>query len=378
VFIALRNRIRQLVLLGCVSGAALLIPVVGQASAATYPGGGSTFTGSVEGWKVSSECKVLNLLPLLCTGTAGYDATAGAPPGSLAAKTEIPLNLIGLFKSTATLESPAFTAEGTGAGTLALARQFEPGGLLSLAPAFSYTTYLVDKTTNTKAKVIAETLEAAAPFAVKSGSVNLVAGHSYAIQIEASDSSTIAAIGLLGGEAVGRFDNVSVVGPNAPTPPGGGGNGGAGGNNGANGGAGGNGETGGNGATGGNGSNGSNGGNGGAGGVSGAELESLIKSSSIVGSATLKGNRISVKAKCPTKVAATCTISLQGMLSRGKAATAGRKAKVKVGKTKNFALTVKPAARATVKTKSSLLFKETVKAGQAKATVYKSIALIRK
>jgi hypothetical protein len=375
VFIALRNRIRQIVLLGCVSGAALLIPVAGQASAATYPGGGSTFTGSVEGWKVSSECKVLNLLPLLCTGTAGYDATAGAPPGSLAAKTEIPLNLIGLFKSTATLESPAFTAEGTGAGTLALARQFEPGGLLSLAPVFSYTAYLVDKTTNTKAKVIAETLEAAAPFAVKTGTTNLVAGHSYAIQIEASDSSTVAALGLLGGEAIGRFDNVSVVGPNAPETPGGGGNGGANGGNGANGGAGGGGETGGSGAGGGNGSNGANGG---AGGVSGAELESLIKSSSIVGSATLKGNRISVKAKCPTKVAATCTISLQGMLSRGKAATAGRKAKVKVGKTKNFALTVKPAARAKVKTKSSLLFKETVKAGQAKATVYKSIALIRK
>ena len=52
----------------------------------------------------------------------------------------------------------------------------------------------------------------------------------------------------------------------------------------------------------------------------------------------LKGNRLSVKAKCPAKVNATCTLSLQGMLSRKKPATAGRKAKVKLGKTKNFAL----------------------------------------
>ena len=41
------------------------------------------------------------------------------------------------------------------------------------------------------------------------------------------------------------------------------------------------------------------------------------------GPATLKGNRLSIKAKCPTKVNATCTITLQGMLSRKKAATGG-------------------------------------------------------
>ncbi len=360
MFISLRNRIRQGVLFGCVSGAALLIPVFGQASAATYPGGGSTFTGSAEGWKASSECKVIGVLPLLCTGTAGYDATAGSPPGSLAAKTDVPINLVGLFKSTALLESPSFTAEGSGAGSLALARQFEPGGVLGLTPEFGYTANLVDKTTNTKQKALAETFTAATPFAVKTGAVTLTAGHSYAIQIEATDSSTVAAVGLLGGEAIGHFDNVSVSGPNAPENPGS--NPGSNGGNGGNGGAG---EEGG-------------GGKGGAGGVSSARLESLIRSSSLIGPATLKGNRVSVKAKCPTKVNAACTISLQGMLTRKKAATAGRKAKVKVGKTKNFALTVKPAARKAVKAKSKLLFKETVKAGKAKATVYKSIKLVRK
>jgi hypothetical protein len=364
VFISLRNRIRQGILLGCVSGAALLIPVFGQASAATYPGGGSTFTGSVEGWKVSSECKVIGILPLICTGTAGYDATAGAPPGSLAAKTNVPLNLVGIFKSTALLESPSFTAEGSGSGALALTRQFEPGGLLSLAPEFTYTAYLIDKTTNTKQKALAETFTAATTFAVKTGAVTLTAGHGYAIQIEATDSSTIAAIGLLGGEAIGHFDNVSVSGPDAPSNPGG--NGGANGGNGGNGGAGGGGEEGG------------AGGKGSAGGVSSARLESLIRSSSLVGPATLKGNRLSIKAKCPAKVNATCTISLQGMLTRKKAATAARRARVKQGKVKNFTMVVKPAALKVVKTKSKILIKETVRVGKAKATVYKTVKLVRK
>jgi hypothetical protein len=364
VFISLRNRIRQGILLGCVSGAALLIPVFGQASAATYPGGGSTFTGSVEGWKVATSpeksCKALELLEILCTNAGDYDGTMGVPAGSYEVKTNVTLNLLGLFKSDVTAESPAFTAVGSGSGSLSLARSFSPGLLLNLGPQFTYTANLVDKTTNTKQKAISETTEGETPFAAKSGAVSLTAGHSYVVQIETTTASTVAALGLLG-EAVGHFDNVSVSGPDAPSNPGG--NGGANGGNGGNGGAG---------------EEGGGGGKGGAGGVSSDRLESLIRSSSLIGPATLKGNRISVKAKCPTKVNATCTISLQGMLSRKKAATAGRKAKVKVGKTKNFALTVKPAARKVVKTKSKLLFKETVKAGKAKATVYKSIKLVRK
>ena len=100
--------------------------------------------------------------------------------------------------------------------------------------------------------------------------------------------------------------------------------------------------------------------------------------SSLIGPATLHGTKLSVKAKCPAKAGATCTISLQGMSSRKKPATAGRKAKVKLAKTKNFALTVKPAARATVKTKTKLMFKETIKVGASKVTVYKTLPLIRK
>ncbi len=354
--ISLRKRVRQACLLGLASGAALLVLAVGSASAATY--GSSTFTGSAEGWKqANSECQLLNLvhLPLLCEASGAYDGTAGQPPGSFALKTSIPLNLIGIFSSNVVAESPTFTASGSGSGSLDLSRSFIPGGLLTLTPKFVYTAYLVDKTTNTKQKAITETLEAETPFGSKTGGVSLTAGHTYVIQIEGGSSSSIASVGLLAGEAIGRFDNVSVTGPGGsieenPSCPG------------CNGGK--------------NGENGENG-EGGAGGVSAARLESLIQSS-LIGPATLHGSKLSVKASCPKKIGANCTLTVQGMLAKKKAATATRKAKVQKGKTKKFALTVKPAARAKVKSKSKLLFKETVKVGKTKATVYKTLKLVRK
>ncbi len=366
--ISLRSRIRQVLLAGCVSGAALFVLAAGQASAATYPGGGSTFTGSAEGWKVASSpeksCKIGKLLELACTNEGEYDGTVGAPAGSYEVKTNVTVNLLGLFESQLTAESPAFTAVGSGGGSLSLARSFAPGGLLPLTPKFTYTAYLVDKTTNTKEKALTESVEGEVPFATKSGGVSLTAGHSYVVQIETVTTSTVASIGLLG-ETAAHFDNVVVNGPDAPGTPGG--NGGA---NGGNGGNGGGGEE--------EGGAGSRGKKGSGGGVSSARLESLIKSSSLVGAATLKGNRLSVKAKCPAKVGTTCTLSLRGMLGRKKPATAGRRARVKHGKAKNFALVVKPAARKAVRSKSKLLFKETVRAGRAKATIYKSLKLVRK
>ena len=184
----------------------------------------------------------------------------------------------------------------------------------------------------------------------------MTAGHTYMVEIEATTTTTVVGLSLLAAEGVGHFDNVVVTGPNGSSEEGGGGGGG----------------------NGGNGGNGAGGGEGGAGGVSSARLESLIQSSSLVGPAVLKGNKLSVKAKCPAKVGATCTISLQGLLSKHKPATTTRKAKVKKAKTKSFALTVKPAARNKVKTKNKLLFKETVKAGTSKATVFKAIKLVRK
>ena len=393
--ISLRSRIRQACLLGCVSGAALLVPAVGQASAATYPGAGSGFTGSAEGWKAASKCQLLSTLelPLLCTASGAYDASAGAPAGSFAAHTNIPLNLIGAFKSEVVAESPSFTAVEGGAGLLSLSRAFAPGGLISLNPQYLYTATLVDVTAKSNQKVVTETLEGEVPFATKSGALTLVKGDEYKIEIKATTSSSVASIGLLAGEAVGRFDNVVVTGPDvakeeekpkkgengengAPGEKGAEGQGGGNGSNGPIGTPGAPGTNGSNGTSGTNGTSGA-GANEGAGGVSAARLESMVQSS-LIGPASLHGTRLSVKAKCPAAAGATCTISLQGMLSRKKPATAGRKAKVKRTKTKNFALTVKPAARAAVKTKTKMTFKETIKVGGSKATVYKTLTLLRK
>jgi hypothetical protein len=361
VFITLRTRIRRTFLLGCASGAALLVLALGQASAATYPGGGSSFTGGAEGWKVASaECKALGLLEIaiLCgTAGTGYDGTVGAPAGSFADKAQIPVSALGLLKAAYLDESPAFTAGAGGSGSLSLSRQFSPGGLASLTPTFTYSAFLVDKTANTKQKAITETLEAEAPFATKSGAVSLTAGDTYVVQIEASTTAS-SLLGLLT-ETSSNFDNVVVTGPN-----------GTGGNPGEEVGPGGNGNNGTDGNGGGN-------GNGGAGGVSAARLESLL-SSSLVGPAVLKGNKLTVKAKCPPKLKATCTLAITGMLSKKKPATAARKAKVKKGKRKSFVLKVKPAALAKVKTKKKLLFKEQAKVGKSKATVYKTLKLVRK
>jgi hypothetical protein len=340
---------RQGFLLGCVSGVALLALAVGQASAAIYPGGGTTFTGSAEGWTVVGKCPTIPAP--LCVVSGAYDGTAGNPSGSLADKTEIAVGLLGLFTAEAVETSPTFTATESGAGALSLERQFEDAELASLTPTVNYTANLVDKSNGSKQQAFTDTVESATGFTPKQGPVALVAGHNYAIEIDATTKSSVFSVGLLGSTTF-HLDNVSVTGP------GGGGNGGGGG--------------------GGNGANGGAGGNGVGGGVSSARLESLIQSSSLVGPAILRGSKLSVKAKCPAKVGATCTITLQGMLNRHKPATTTRKAKVKKAKTKKFALTVKPAARSKVKTKSKLLFKETVKAGKAKATMWKALKLVRK
>ena len=69
---------------------------------------------------------------------------------------------------------------------------------------------------------------------------------------------------------------------------------------------------------------------------------------------------------------------IERLLDRLGVAVQAGKAKVKKGKTKKFALKVKPAALKKVKAKKKLLFKETVKAGKSKVTVYKSLKLVRK
>ncbi|HEY2715963.1 MAG TPA: hypothetical protein VGI73_07065 [Solirubrobacterales bacterium] len=329
--------------------ALLLIAIfAGPARAATYPAGGSTFSSGLEGWRVTgNSCTVIGL-PLLCTAESSYDASQGSPAGSLQTKTSYLLNAAALFKGEASFESPEFTADASGAGALSVQRAFADSDLVKLNPQLEYTVSLVDKTAGAATKAIAETVTAESAFLTKQGTAPLVAGHTYAIVIAATTSTGTAELGI-SGSATARFDNVSL------TTGGGSAGGGGGGGNGG----------------------GSGEGNGISNKFSDAHLESLMRSS-LTGSAAVKGRRVFVKAKCPAKVGAACKVRVQGLLKKGKPATAPRTAKIAKGKSKQLVLKIKPKLRAKLAKRRSLLFKETVKAAKAKATVFRTLKLIRR
>lgn len=322
---------RNLIVAAGALAAFLLTLGTSQARAASYPAGGSTFTGSAEGWKVNSAtCNV----PFACTASGGYDGTAGKPAGSLAASSSILVNLGGLFKTNVVEESPQFKVTDGGAGSLRLDRQFVPGGLAELTPQVKYTVSLLDKTAGTEAQPITETVTAESAFAGKEGAVTLVEGHTYAISIESEIDSKTAGVGILGTTTV-RFDNV-VLAPASGS-----------------------------------------GGKGGGDSPSGTQLSALMRSS-LIGPVVMKGKRLIVRAKCPEAVGAACRLSLRGLLSRKVSATGTRSGKVGQGKTRRFVLRVKPRAKSKVASRKRLLFRQGVRAGDAHATLFKSLKLIHR
>jgi hypothetical protein len=337
------TRIRRMPAVCALAVVAMLLLTAGQAQAATtvYPAGGSTFTGGAEGWQTTTASCTVNL-PALCTADGGYDGANGNSPGSLAANTAFTVNLLSLFQATVTLQSPDFTVADGGPGTLRLERQFVPGDLVDVSPQLTYTETLIDRTAGTQVTPLTETVTGASPFTAKNAAVPVTAGHTYAISISAVTSSTVVGTDLLlSAKTNARFDNVSLS-----TGGGGGGSG-------------------------------ENGGSGGGGNLGDSRLLSLIDGS-LVPPATLSGNKIAVKAKCPAKVGTTCRITLRGVLSKKKPATSSRKAKVAKGKTKRFVLRVKPSGLKKVSQSKRLLFKETVRADGAKATVYKRLKLVHR
>jgi len=202
----------------CVAALAL----AGQAGAATtaYPFGGSGFDGDAEGWVGSDQtCSVTLLtlpLPVLntCTSTAAHDPGAGNPPGSIAARTNVSINLLSLFSGSSTWTSPEFTvpAGNVTAATLALDRAFAAGGpLLNVELTSTYTVALQDTTAGTSADVITETLDPEdVEFEVRGEGVQVVPGHSYRIAIRSETTSTVG-LGLISGDANARFDNVALT-----------------------------------------------------------------------------------------------------------------------------------------------------------------------
>ena len=239
----------------------------------------------------------------------------------------------------------------SGAGVVSIQRAFLNSDLVKLNPQLEYSVSLIDKTAGTATKAITELVPAESSFLAKQGTAPLIAGHTYAIAIAATTSSSVAELGVTG-SATALFDNVSVI--TSKSDDGGGGEG-----------------------SGGSGAGGAGGdGAGGQGAFSSERLANLLRST-MTGTATVKGNRLFVKAKCPAKVNTACRVTVQGMLKKGKPATAPRTAKIAKGKSKQLVLKVKPKPRKAVAKRKKLLFKQTVKAAGTKATDFKRIKLIR-
>jgi hypothetical protein len=325
----------------------LLLLTAGQARAAStvYPSGGSGFDSGTEGWSPGgTSCAPL---AILCTSEAAYDPDTGNPAGSIAAQTTVTVNLINLFKGTVIWNSPRFTVpvgSVTGAN-VRLDRAFSPGSLIDVAPTGTYTITLRDLTAGTSSTLLSEQLtKADTAFAPRSGSASVVSGHAYQLSIESVVTQGTLALSLLNGTTAVRFDNIGLRVQAAGGGP--------------------------------NGSHGGDGGNGGNG-LTNARLLSTIQDN-LAAPATLKGRHLFVKAKCPAKIGYACRVTLQGLLTQRKAATTKRVVKVVQGKAKRIALKLKPKARGKVASRRRLLFKETVKAGPAKATVYRQLKLIKK
>jgi hypothetical protein len=318
---------------------AMFLLLAAPAPAAVHPAGGNNFSGGAEGWQVTeATCNV----PALCTASGGYDGGDGAPPGSLAANTTVTLNLATLFSSTVTLQSPDFTADAR-TGTLHLDRQFDPGSLVDLAAETSYEVFLIDRTSDRRSEMLSESIDAASGFVGEDAAVTAVPGHTYALAITVETTSSVAGTGLLGGTTSTRFDNVSLTLDGGGPGPG----------------------------------NGGGGKGGGGDGLSDRRLLAAI-SGNLAAPAVLKGKRLLVKARCPAALGRSCRVTLQGLLQKRRTATTKRVARIAPGKTKRIVLKVKPRARKKVAPRKRLLFKQTVKAGPAKATVYRRLKLIRR
>jgi hypothetical protein len=320
--------------------AAMIIPAAGAAN--PYPSGAGQFDGGAEGWQVTeASCNV----PVLCTASGGYDGGDGRPAGSLVAETNIALNLVSLFESTVTLQSPDFEVGSGGVATLHLERRFVAGSLVDLAPRLDYTVQLVDRTSGKRSTSISESVAGTSGWSGEDGAAVVQAGHTYAIVITAHTSSTVVGTGLLSGSTVARFDNVALT-----VGAGGSGSGGAG---------------------------SGGGGDSAGGGITASKLADLAPTT-LAGPATLKGKRLFVKARCPKSVGRACRITVRGLLSKRKPATAQRRVKVASGKTKRLVLRVKPRAKGKLASRKRLLFKVRLRAGGAQATTLKRLRLIRR
>src|ERR1044072_8341330 len=343
------TRLQALTAVGIVCAA--LPALAGSAVAATtvHPGGGNGFDTGVEGW--SSGGTSCTPIELLCTTEADHDASAGNPPGSIAVETMATVNLISLFKGTATWTSPQFTipVEPITDARLRLDHAFDPGALVDVGPVANYTVTLADLTAGTSTVLLSEELaEGDEEFATASVPAAVIGGHRYQLSLAAEIAQSTVALSLLSGTTKLNLDNVGIVVESS----------GEGGSNGK-------------------------GGNGDdrrsrSSALSDQRLLSLLNGGTSAAPAILKGKRLFVKVNCPASVDRTCRITAQGMLTRRKPATTKRTVKIPKGKSKRIALRARPQAHAKLIKRKRLLIRQKVTAGKAQATVYKQRKLIRR
>jgi len=338
-----RTRLHLTALLGVLCAVLLAAAGSALAAATTYPGGGSGFNEGSEGWSAGpSSCTPAELL---CSSEAAYDASTGNPPGSITARTTVTVNLVSFFKGTATWNSPQFTVavEPITDAEIHLESAFDPGGLIDVEPIGSYAVTLSDLTTGRSVTALSGEIEGESPFAEEAAPVAVVGGHKYRLSIEAVTAQSSVALSLISGTSNLRFDNVGLSVHSS--------------------------------------SGGDGGGRKGLGSDSGSltdrRLFSLLSNGGTSSPAVLKGNRLFVRVGCPRKVGHACRITAQGFLRKGKPATARRMVKVAKGKAKRVVLRVKPKAQPKVAKRKRMLVREKVRAGGAKATVYKQRKLIR-
>lgn len=335
--------------------AASLLPMAAAASADTTSeyapdAPARSFASSAGEWTNSSSFDGSCIPPLLCpTITNSFQVTGGAQgDGFIRSAFTGVAGVLGVAgTATGTWESPQFSYAGAGGQTptavrFTMDRQASVEQLLAVAGnSATYSVKLVDVSAPSgsltlidKAGLAGAAAWQAVP-AVAGNPARLTPGDRYKIKIDSSYTTGTSV--LVTGNA--DYDNVVLRASI------GSGNG--------------------------------NGGGGGAGSLTDSKLLALIQGS-LVGPATLTGNRLSVKVRCPAKVGVACRTAVQGLLKKHRPATSTRKAKIAKGKTRRLVLKVKPKALKTVSKRKRLLFKETVRAGKAKATVFKSLKLIRR
>lgn len=345
-------RYRIAVLVGAICLAFFLVAGAASAATVTYPAGGSGFGEGAEGWSGGgTSCTPAELL---CSSEAVYDASRGNPAGSIAAKTTVTVDLVGLFKGTAKWSSPQFAVpvDAITGAEVRLDRAFDPGNLVDVEAEASYAVVLEDLTAGISTTVLSETLgEGDEAFAAAEASpASVVGGHTYRLSIDAETIQGRVALSVISGTSTLSFDNIGL----AVRSSGAGGKGGSEGEG-----------------------RRRTSSNSGSGALTDSRLLSLMREGAATGPAVLKGHRLLIKVACPAKVGHACRITAQGLLGKRRPATTRRTVKVSKGRGKRVALRIKPAARAAVKKRKRLLVREKVRAGKAKATLYRQRTLIR-